>query len=74
MLIFRDFDCVLFIYVLSNRLEILRKMRDLQGLWLEIALCHNPLLSKSKGYSVEMLDVFDRNTLIEHYKGLTFDM
>lgn len=51
-----------------SRIEVLRRRIDRQTLGLEIGPSHNPIVRKSDGYRVKVLDHLDRRGLIEKYK------
>lgn len=52
-----------------TRDDKLLQMCSLEGLGLEIGPSYAPLVPKSKGYNVEILDYTDKNGLIEKFKG-----
>jgi hypothetical protein len=51
-----------------NRVEILRSMLNTEGFGLEIGPSYSPLMPKSEGFNVDVLDHADQNALIEKYR------
>lgn len=59
---------------MASRSEILRSMFDFSGRGLEIGPSFNPLLRKSDGYNVQIVDHLSAEGLREKYKNANVDL
>ena len=53
----------------ESRVNILRRGLDLDAPGLEIGPCHSPIVPKTDGYPVEIVDYLDTEELRSHYEG-----